>query len=165
MANAVMIHRIYAAVGNAVYVHSINASATAPTGNAVLVQNLGLTSSAPTANAGANLGNIEPGATVTLDGSASTASSGTTISTWVWSLVGGTPAPTLTDLGGGRASFTAPGSLDGLSYVFRLTVTDSGGATSTDDTSVQVLNSTEFRRVSGAWAPELVVGRTSGAWA
>jgi len=154
MANAVLVNRLYAAVGNAVYVQSITATSTVPTGNAVLVQNLALASAAPTANAGPDQAGVEPGAVVTLDGSGSSASSGTTLSAFGWALVGG-PAVTLSGTGATR-TFTAPGSVDGVALTFRLTVTDSGGATSTDDVTVLVLNSTRFElSAGGQWVPEL----------
>ena len=94
---------------------------------------------APVAKAGADR-EVTPGATVTLDGSKSTAPPGATLA-YAWSRTAG-PAVTLNNAKTARASFTAPNVLAGTELTFRLTVTATGGAsnglTATDDVTLTV---------------------------
>jgi dienelactone hydrolase len=88
---------------------------------------------APIANAGADKTISLPVNSVTITGTG-TDSDGT-ISAYAWSKVSGGSA---TLAGSTTATLTASGLLAG-SYVFRLTVTDNGGATKSDDITVTVL--------------------------
>jgi hypothetical protein len=87
---------------------------------------------APTANAGTDQSINLPANSVTLTGSGTDADG--TIASYAWS-----------KLSGGAATITSPSSasttVTGLaqgSYTFRLTVTDNGGATATDDVIINV---------------------------
>jgi len=93
----------------------------------------------PVANAGANQ-SVASGATVTLDGTASSDADGT-IATYLWEQTSGTTV-TLTDAGTATASFVVPDVTETTSWGFSLTVTDDEGATDTDETEVSVLIST-----------------------
>ena len=168
MANAVLVERITATVGNAVLVQSLAAAASpsagnavlvqsvkatvaAPTGNAVLVQSLksAISGGPPTANAGPDQ-SVEPWATVTLTGAASTAVG--TVTGYAWTQTSG-PAVTLVGTGSTR-TFTAPASAAGATLVFSLVVTDNTGLVSTADTvTVTALPATEFYATAGAWVP------------
>ena len=86
----------------------------------------------PTAQAGADR-TVEPGATVTLNGSG-TDSDGT-IQGYAWSQVSG-ESVTLQNANTARATFTAPAVAGDL--VFRLTVTDNDGATGIDEVTITV---------------------------
>jgi hypothetical protein len=95
----------------------------------VTVRNAG-----PTADAGPDQ-QVDPGATVTLDGSGSGDLNGDAL-TYAWAQTGGTavsftPALSIT-------TFTAPSSAGALA--FALTVTDTGGLTNADSTAVTVRN-------------------------
>ena len=87
---------------------------------------------APTANAGADQ-NVDTGATVSITGSGSDTDG--TITTWSWSQVAGTTV-SLSGADNSTVGFTAPGSATTIRL--RLTVTDNGGATDTDDVLVTV---------------------------
>lgn len=86
----------------------------------------------PNANAGANQ-NVDTGVTVSITGSASDPDG--TITTWSWSQVSGTSV-SLSGAGTQTVGFTAPGSA--ATIRLRLTVTDNGGATDTDDVLITV---------------------------
>ncbi|MBS1604609.1 MAG: T9SS type A sorting domain-containing protein [Bacteroidetes bacterium] len=88
----------------------------------------------PVANAGADQTITLPVNRVTLDGSASYDPDGT-LSAYKWSYVSGPATGTMTNATAAIA--TAAGLVEG-SYVYRLTVTDSNGATATDDVTVIV---------------------------
>ena len=91
----------------------------------------------PVANAGA-LQTVAIGATVTLDGTASTDSDGT-IQSYVWvhtSTDGGAPATAITVANGETSTFTAPDAAAEL--VFTLTVTDDDAATHSDTVTITV---------------------------
>jgi serine protease len=94
-------------------------------GSGLLDANLALLAAgpevAPTAAAGADQG-APPGSTVTLNGSASTAFAGKTITSYQWTQTAGTPTVTLSTPNAVATTFTAPttGTL-----TFRLRVTDS----------------------------------------
>jgi endo-1,4-beta-D-glucanase Y len=93
----------------------------------------GPTNVAPIANAGADKTITLPTNSVVINGTG-TDSDGT-ISTYAWSRVSGPNTPTLTNAN--TANLTASGLVSGT-YVFRLTVTDNGGLTASDDVSVVV---------------------------
>lgn len=106
---------------------------------------------APTANAGPDQSNVEPWATVLLDGSASSDSDGT-IASYAWTQTAGTTV-TLTGSGATR-TYIAPGTIAGETETFSLTVTDNGGATSTADTvNIAVLPVTERAVIGGVEVP------------
>ena len=88
---------------------------------------------APMANAGPDQDDIAPGATVNLDGSASTADRRREIRTWAWS----SETVTLTDANTATPDFTAdslePGEAD-VTHVISLRVTDDGDVVSKPDT-------------------------------
>jgi endoglucanase Acf2 len=92
---------------------------------------------APTANAGADKSVTLPTNSVVINGSGS--DSDGTISSYAWTRISGPNTPTLTNAN--TANLTASGLIAGT-YVFRLTVTDNGGATGTDDVNVVVSNAT-----------------------
>jgi len=161
VANAILVERVRAAVGNAVLVQSVKTVATAPVGNAVLVQSLKAVTNgtAPVADAGPDQYTAEPWSTVTLTGAAS---SGTGLS-YAWSQTAGT-AVTLTGTGATR-TFVAPSPAAGGTFTFSLTVTDSAGLISAADAvAVVVLPVTEFARVAGAWVPRRPLKRSGAAW-
>lgn len=80
---------------------------------------------------------VAPGATVTLNGSASKAFFSKTITSYQWTQVGGTPAVALGNPNTAVASFTAP-STGALTFMLR--VTDNTGKSADDNTVVQVNN-------------------------
>ena len=91
----------------------------------------------PVANAGADQADVEPFATVTLDGTGSTDSDGT-ISTYAWVQTVGTTV-TLVDDDTDTCTFVAPPNISGETLTFQLTVTDDDAATDTDTCDVEVL--------------------------
>lgn len=92
---------------------------------------------APTANAGADKSVMLPTSSVSITGSGSDPDG--TIATYAWTRVSGPNTPTLS--GAATTSLTASGLIAGT-YVFRLTVTDNGGLTGTDNVTVVVSTST-----------------------
>ena len=88
---------------------------------------------APVALAGADE-SVDPGAAVTLDGSASSDPDGGALS-YAWVQVSGA-AVTMTDADAARASFDAP--VEPGALVFRLTVTDAGRMAASDTVTVTV---------------------------
>lgn len=183
MANAVLVQRVQATAGNAVFVQSVKATSVPPvvvqnavivydvkaasvppTLNAVFVHKLAtvVSGSAPIANAGPDQTTAEPWSTVTLTGAASTDSDGT-VASYAWTQTAG-PAVTLSGTGATR-TFKAPPFIDLTQLTFSLVVTDNTGLLSTPDTvNVIVLPATEFKRVAGAWVPVLIRSRNAGAW-
>ena len=92
---------------------------------------------APTANAGADR-RAALGATVTLDGSASSDPEKQTL-TYAWTHSAGTPSVALTGANTAKPTFTAPATLSSDAVLtFTLTVTDPGGLTATDTVTVTV---------------------------
>ncbi len=78
---------------------------------------------------------VSAGATVTLDGSASSDSDGT-ITAYQWTQTGGTTTVTISNATQAVATFTAPAAPDSLT--FELEVTDNDAATGTSSTTVKV---------------------------
>ncbi len=95
----------------------------------------------PQANAGADQ-SVESGATVTLDGSASTDSDGS-IASYLWEQTDGTTV-TLTGANTATASFVVPDVTETTSWSFSLTVTDDDDATDTDEVTITVNISAEM---------------------
>ena len=93
---------------------------------------------APTANAGTPQ-MVDPGALVTLNGSASTANGLATIASYSWSQTFGSPV-TLSDPSITMPAFTAPTAATGTVLTFQLTVTDDGGLTDTATVTVTLNN-------------------------
>ena len=87
------------------------------------------------ANAGIDQSDIEQGATVTLTGSATVGTG--TISNYAWQQISGATI-SITGANSATASFVAP-STTGSEIVLQLTVTDSSGATATDNIIITVL--------------------------
>lgn len=91
----------------------------------------------PSANAGTDQ-SVKPGAGVQLDGSASSDADGTIVS-YAWTQLGGVSV-SLAGADSAAPSFTAP-MLQGPEVLsFRLTVTDNGGLSASDDVQVTVYN-------------------------
>ena len=88
----------------------------------------------PSANAGNNITLTLPVNSTNLDGGASTDADGT-ITTYAWTKISGTGTYTIANAG---AAATGLSNLQAGVYVFRLTVTDNDGASSTDDVTVTV---------------------------
>ncbi len=112
----------------------ITAGATGTDDVSIIVNSAPPANVAPTANAGANQTITLPTSSVTLTGSGTDTDG--SIASYAWTKVSG-PA------GGAIGSpATASTGITGMTtagtYVFRLTVTDNGGATGTDDVSVVV---------------------------
>ena len=124
----------------------------------------------PVANAG-DLQTVAIGATVTLDGSASTDSDGT-IQSYEWvhtSTDGVAPTTTITVADGETSTFTAPDTAVDSDLVFTLTVTDDGGATNinTDTNTVTITVTapavtTNQPPVANAGADQSVTASTTG---
>ncbi|GAB2851675.1 InlB B-repeat-containing protein [Hymenobacter ruber] len=105
-------------------------SFTTPTPNAT--NNGTATNPPPTANAGPNQTITLPTSSVVLNGSGTDDG---TITAYAWTQQSGPNTATLS--GAGTATLTASGLVAG-SYVFRLTVTDNGGATGTAQATITV---------------------------
>ena len=88
----------------------------------------------PTANAGSDITLTLPVNSTTLLGSGTDADG--TIASYAWARVSG---PTTFTLGTANAATTTLSNLVQGTYVFRLTVTDNGGATGTDNVTVTVI--------------------------
>ncbi|MFM1745377.1 MAG: hypothetical protein RLZZ630_1314, partial [Bacteroidota bacterium] len=88
----------------------------------------------PTASAGADQTITLPQSSVTLDGGGSTDPDGS-IASYQWTQLSGPGTATISSP---TSASTAINGLAQGSYVFRLSVTDDGGATATDDVSVSV---------------------------
>ena len=101
----------------------------------------------PTADAGTNRQIVEPGDTVTLDGSGSDDPDGGT-PTYSWSQKTG-PTVVLSSNSAESPTFTAPDS-DPLRLVFLLTVTDDDGASASDMTEIIVTSIDAPRADAGA---------------
>ena len=113
----------------------------------------------PTANAGADQ-SVTVGASVTLDGSASSdPDTGDTL-TYSWSHTSGTPSIALTGSTTASPTFTAPTVSASTAFVFTLTVSD-GTATATDTVTVTVAPaSTNTAPTANAGADQSVTAGT-----
>jgi beta-glucanase (GH16 family) len=87
----------------------------------------------PVAYAGADRTITLPSGSVTINGTATDADG--TITSYAWSRISGPNTPTMT--GTTTPNFTVSGLVQGT-YVFRLTATDNGGATGSDEVTVTV---------------------------
>lgn len=105
------------------------------------------TNLSPTADAGPDQIDKEPGDTIQLNGGGSD-SDGTIVS-YSWNHISG-PATNamLSSTTAEDPTYECPASLSGATDVWRLTVTDNGGATDTDDVSITAFAATE-RAISG----------------
>ena len=104
---------------------------------------------APTANAGPDHSNVEPWATVTLQGSG-TDSDGS-IASYAWTQTGGTTV-TLSSSTVASPTFAAPAVVNGATLIFSLMVTDNLGLQSTADTvTITVLPATTFYASGSSW--------------
>jgi subtilisin family serine protease len=92
----------------------------------------------PTANPGSNQ-NVDPGATVSLNGAASVANSPAAIVSYAWSQTSG-PTVTLSGPNSATASFKAPNAATGTTLTFSLNVTDDGGLANSASTTVTLNN-------------------------
>lgn len=115
-----------------------NSGASATDTVAVQVNNLTAGNQPPSANAGADQSVIEA-ATVVLAGSGIDTDG--SIAGFAWSQLSG-PTVVLTDANTATARFTAPEVTTDTALSFRLTVTDNGGASGSDDVVVTVRDST-----------------------
>lgn len=111
--------------------------------------------SAPVASAGNDRAAVEF-STVQLSGSATDPNAGDVL-TYAWTQVSGTTVA-LSNMNSAQASFVAPDTQPGTSLVlvFRLTVTDSGGLTSSDEVSITVLEPGSAVTLSGVASYEFV---------
>lgn len=91
---------------------------------------------APTARAGTDQ-TANPGATVTLDGSASSDSESTTLG-YSWQFTPTREDVTLSSTSTVEPTFTAPSVTEDADLIFTLTVTDAGGLTDTDTVTVAI---------------------------
>ncbi len=110
--------------------------------------NGGTTNTAPTASAGFDQSVIE-NTTVQLSGTGSDQDAGDTL-TFAWSQVTGT-AVTISNASLARADFTAPNVAANTpeTLTFRLTVTDAGGLSASDDVDVTVSEPAPVVTISG----------------
>ena len=102
----------------------------------IIVNGVSVTDLPPVANAGIDQ-TADEGEGATLDGSASSDDLG--IASYDWQQISGTPV-TLSSSTVSNPGFTAPDVLNDEILIFRLTVTDTIGQTSTDEVQVNVLN-------------------------
>ena len=109
----------------------------------VTITVVGALNNSPTADAGQDI-TVDPGATVTLNGNASSDPDGDAL-TYRWSQIGGFHPSVGRGIGvhlrehtSAHSSFTVPLSLTDVDLVFRLRVTDSGGRTDADSVTVTV---------------------------
>lgn len=104
----------------------------------------------PIADAGTGASDIEPGSTITLDGTGSSDPDGT-ISSYVWAQTSGTTV-TITGSGATR-TVRAPFTIAGTVLAFKLTVTDSSGSSTEATVVYSVLPCTERAVVGGVEVP------------
>ncbi|MGC4034414.1 MAG: PKD domain-containing protein [Chitinophagaceae bacterium] len=130
----------------------------APYSSAVLIYVSGtVANQPPVANAGSNQTISQPSNSVTLDGSASTDPDGT-ISTYAWTKVSGPSQGTITNAAGMTTTAT---NLTQGTYVFKLTVTDNGGATGADSVTITVNGVLNQTPVANAGANQTITLPTS----
>jgi VCBS repeat-containing protein len=124
------------------------------TDTAIVNVTLPLANKPPEADAGVDQ-KVEEGDTVMLDGSNSFDPDGDNVS-FQWDQTAGSPVTLMPDSTAENPTFEAPFvELDGLSYTFQLTLTDTSGLQATDTTVVNVVNLT---LPSANTPPEAVVG-------
>jgi hypothetical protein len=102
----------------------------------------------PAANAGPDQ-NVNQGASVTLNGTGSTDPDGGTLA-YSWLQTGGAPV-TLDNAGSAQPRFLAATGGSNSSLVFRLTVTDPGGLSASDQCSVAVNSAASGMDLTGQW--------------
>jgi fibronectin type 3 domain-containing protein len=102
----------------------------------------------PAANAGPDQ-NVNQGASVTLDGTGSTDPDGGLLA-YYWLQTGGTPV-TLDNPNSAQPRFLADTGGSSSSLIFRLTVTDPGGLSASDQCSVVVNGAASSVDLSGQW--------------
>lgn len=113
---------------------------------------VGASNIAPVANAGLNQVDVEPYATVTLNGSDSYDEDGS-ITTYTWTQTAG-PTVTLTGASSSPVrTFTAPAVEAGTSLTFSLVVSDGTTSSAADTVDVAVLNHNEFYWNGSALVP------------
>lgn len=112
---------------------------------------------APTAKAGTDQ-NANPGATVSLNGTASTAAAPATLVAYAWSQTAG-PMVTISGANSATASAVMPNAATNTVLTFMLTVTDDGGLVGTDTVNVTV-NNVAPTFTSGGGLKAVVVGQT-----
>ena len=114
----------------------------------------------PVARAGSDQSNIAAGATVTLDGSASSDPDGT-IAIYAWSQTSGTTVA-LSSTSVASPTFSAPSTDNAQTLTFSLMVTDNDGATNTDTVDIAVLAYVNMPPVSRAGSDQsnIVAGST-----
>lgn len=115
----------------------------------------------PIVSAGPDQPDVEPwGSDVALVGTYTDAEGGTVTQTWAQT--SGTPTVTLAGTGATR-TFAPPPTIAGATLGFTYSVTDSGGATGTDTTTVTVLPVTERAVIGGVEVPMRVLTATATA--
>ncbi len=141
-------------------------TATNGTGSTSQDSNTVLIDTAPIANAGTDQINIEPGATVTLNGTGSTDSDGS-VASYAWTQTSGTAA-TLSSASAASPTFTAPAAVTASDLIFSLVVTDNQGAPSVADTvQISVLaNASALTWDTGtsSWIAKTVQTWSGSAW-
>ena len=114
--------------------------------------------SAPSANAGADIGPVNEGQSVTLNGTASSDPDGDTL-TYSWVQVSG-PQATLSNAAAARPTFTAPNVSGTEDLVFELTV-DDGQRQSTDQVRVTVRERASVTIIQRVIGDDTTVGFTT----
>ena len=109
----------------------------------------------PSASAGTDQ-SVEANTTVTLDGSASTAPDGESITQYQWTQVSGTSV-TLSNASTANAQFTAPDLATDTALVFQLEVTASNGETATDTVTITVLGNATTQLPIADFGPDQTV--------
>ncbi|HKX72678.1 MAG TPA: PKD domain-containing protein [Candidatus Saccharimonadales bacterium] len=139
--------------------HSVTQTIT-PASASVLISNQNV---GPVANAGTDQA-VNPGVTVTLDGTASSDFDGT-ITGYSWSQTSGT-AVTLSSSAVAQPTFTSPVSVNGATLVFSLTVSDNESATSAPDTVTVTVGASPNQQVwmGGSMQKQPVRHWVGGAW-
>lgn len=109
-----------------------NAGATGSAARTITVQS---SNQAPLANAGPDQVNLDPGVTVTLDGTGSLDPDGGTLA-YAWTQTAG-PTVTLSGANGAHPTFVAP-AMTTATFTFQLTVTDNGSPAASGSDSVNI---------------------------
>ena len=125
--------------GDGVYEVTVQVSDGTNSATTEVTVTLGNRNEAPSADAGQEQSDIKAGATVTLSGSGTDPDADETL-TYAWSQTAGTSV-TLASASSAETTFTAPELTADETLRFRLRVTDAGGMTDDDETSVAVTES------------------------